>query len=171
MALATLLYTHVRSRGLGEVLAAPTDCILSDHTVVQPDILYVERDRLAIVSRRGIEGAPTLVVEVLSPTTAAVDLGRKRGIYARHGVPWHWIVDPETRVIEGYRLASAATNRWAAWKAATRSPFRPSTICSWIRARSGLDAGDDDAPHGDGEVPYRRPKWNGMDDPSLRVIT
>jgi len=106
MALATLLYTHVRSLGLGEVLAAPTDCILSDHTVVQPDILYVARERLTIISPRGIEGAPTLAVEVLSPTTAVVDLGRKRAIYARHGVPWHWIVDPEARVITAYRLAA-----------------------------------------------------------------
>lgn len=106
MALATLLYTHVRSLGLGEVLAAPTDCILSDHTVVQPDILYVARERLTIISRRGIEGAPTLAVEVLSPTTAAIDLGLKRTIYSRHGVPWHWIVDPEARTIDAYRLVS-----------------------------------------------------------------
>jgi len=54
--LGSRLYEHVRARGLGEVLVAPTDCILSNVTVVQPDILYVATDRQAITSERGIEG-------------------------------------------------------------------------------------------------------------------
>jgi Uma2 family endonuclease len=61
---------YVRSRQLGEVFVAPTDCLLSDVTVVQPDVLYVATDRLSIISERGIEGAATLVVEILSPSTA-----------------------------------------------------------------------------------------------------
>ena len=94
--LGSRLYEHVRARGLGEVLVAPTDCILSNVTVVQPDILYVATDRQAITSERGIEGAPTLVVEVLSPSTARLDRGRKMRLYAEHGVPYYWIVDPES---------------------------------------------------------------------------
>ena len=56
IALGSRLYEHVRSRGLGETFVAPTDCILSDVTVVQPDILYVAADRVSIISERGIEG-------------------------------------------------------------------------------------------------------------------
>jgi Uma2 family endonuclease len=105
IALGSRLYEHVRQRGLGQVFVAPTDCILSDTTVVQPDILYVATDRLPIISERAIEGAPTLVVEVLSPSTTSVDRGLKRAIYAEHGVPCYWIVDPEGQSVEAYALA------------------------------------------------------------------
>ena len=108
IALGSRLYNHVRARGLGEVLPAPTDCILSDITVLQPDLLYVATDRLAIISERGIEGAPTLVIEVLSPSTARLDRDRKMRLYAEHGVPYYWIVDPEARSIEAFALAGAA---------------------------------------------------------------
>lgn len=105
--LITLLNEHVRSRGLGEVFVAPTDCILSNVTVVQPDVLYVAADRVTIISERGIEGAPTLVVEVLSPSTAHLDRGLKMKLYAEHGVSYYWIVNPESRSIEAYALAGA----------------------------------------------------------------
>ena len=108
IALGSRLYDHVRARGLGEVLVAPTDCILSNVTVVQPDILYVATDRQAIASERGFEGAPTLVVEVLSPSTAHLDRDRKMRLYAEHGVPYYWIADPESRSVEAYALTGAA---------------------------------------------------------------
>ena len=108
VALASLLHSHVRSRGLGKMFVAPTDCILSHVTVVQPDVLYVATDRLALISERGIEGAPTLVVEVLSPSTAHLDRDRKMNLYAEHGVPYYWIVDPESRSVEAYTLTGAA---------------------------------------------------------------
>ena len=108
LALGTRLYEHVKARGLGEVFLAPTDCILSNVTVVQPDVLYMATDRLAIISERGIEGAPTLVVEVLLPSTAHLDRDRKMRLYAEHGVPYYWIADPESRSVEAYTLAGAA---------------------------------------------------------------
>lgn len=106
LALAALLHGHVSSRSLGEVLQAPTDCILSRHTVLQPDILFIDRDRQAIVTERAVEGPPTLVVEILSPSTEGIDLGRKRALYAEHGVPWYWIVDPASRTIDALRLST-----------------------------------------------------------------
>jgi Uma2 family endonuclease len=102
------LLQHVRSRGLGKVFVAPTDCILSNVTVVQPDVFYIAADRLTIISERGIEGAPTMVVEVLSPSTAHLDRGRKMTLYAEHGVPYYWIVDPEGRSVEAYTLTGTA---------------------------------------------------------------
>ncbi len=101
-----LLSQHAEARGLGEVLVAPVDCVLSDTTVVQPDIVYVESSRSSLVSARGIEGPPTLVVEVLSPSTAQLDRGTKLQLYARHGVPYYWIVE-----LEGQRVRSLRPGR------------------------------------------------------------
>ena len=109
--LAVALDQHVRARGLGEVLISPIDCILSDITVVEPDIVYVAADRAAIVSARGIEGAPTLAIEVLSPSTAAIDRGVKLQLYARYGVPYYWIVDIAARSIDAYVLEDAGYRR------------------------------------------------------------
>lgn len=108
VALTARLYQHVKSQDLGEVFAAPTDCILSDVTVVQPDVLFVAAERRAIVSERGIEGAPTLAVEVLSPSSSRIDRERKLTLYAQHGVPYYWIADPENRSVEAYTLIGAA---------------------------------------------------------------
>ena len=104
----TALDRHVEARSLGLVLHAPLDVILSDTpgdtTIVQPDIVYLDRERLPALHRRGVEGPPTLVIEILSPTTAATDRSRKRALYARYGVPNFWLVDPDVRVIEAYVL-------------------------------------------------------------------
>lgn len=99
-----LLDPHVRAHGLGELFYAPIDVILSDITIVQPDLVYVEARRLASITSRGIEGPPTLIVQVLSPSTARIDRTTNLQLFARHGVPYYWIVDPEARVIEAYVL-------------------------------------------------------------------
>src|SRR5438105_11771266 len=105
--LSDILRPYVQRHGLGEVLYAPLDCILSADTVVQPDLIHLDRGRAHLVSRRGIEGPPTLVVEIVSPSTRLIDRERKRQIYARHGVPYYWIVDPDQRAIEAYALSDA----------------------------------------------------------------
>ena len=102
--LHVLMAEHVRRHALGEVFLSPIDVILSRITVVQPDLVYVETARLGIVTERALEGAPTLVVEVLSPSTDARDRDVKQALYARHGVPYYWIVDPAARTIQGLRL-------------------------------------------------------------------
>ena len=103
--LHTLMADHVRGHGLGQVYLSPIDVILSRITVLQPDLVYVERARLGIVTERAIEGAPTLVVEVLSPSTNARDRGVKQALYARYGVPFYWIVDPDARTMQALRLS------------------------------------------------------------------
>jgi Uma2 family endonuclease len=77
-------------------------------TIVQPDVLFIATDRLGIISARGIEDAPTLAVEILSPSTTDLDRRRKRELYARHGLPYYWIVDPDARAIEMYGLTRGA---------------------------------------------------------------
>ncbi|MGH7354166.1 MAG: Uma2 family endonuclease [Candidatus Rokuibacteriota bacterium] len=120
------LLAHVESRGAGIVVAAPFDVILSDTTIVEPDIVYVATDRVAQISERGFEGPPTLAVEILSPSTGQIDRQTKMQLYARHGIPWYWIVDPESRVVEVYRLADggyALSRRVTGDEALTAEPL------------------------------------------------
>lgn len=126
-----LLAEHVEQRALGEVFVSPTDCILTDTTVVQPDLLYVDAERAASISRRGIEGPPALVGEVLSPTTTGVDRGVKLQLYARHGVPFYWIVDLDRQRLEAYDLSAGALRLRSVLEAGTSGwlpPFPELTI-------------------------------------------
>lgn len=102
--LLVAIHTHVEERGIGEVFVAPYDVILSDTSVVQPDIVYVAAGRRGAVSDRGIEGPPTLAIEILSPSTIQIDRHTKLQLYARHRVPYYWIVDPDARMVEVYAL-------------------------------------------------------------------
>ncbi len=83
----------------GLAVIAPFDVTLADHSVVQPDVIYVSATRLEIVERR-IEGAPDLLVEVLSPGTSRRDRNEKLKLYAESGVREYWIVDSIERQIE-----------------------------------------------------------------------
>jgi len=88
----------------GRAFVAPMDVVLADHSVVQPDVGYVSRARRSVVRNR-IRGVPDLLVEVLSPTSGLRDRMAKRKLYASTGVPEYWIVDPQTRQIDFFRLA------------------------------------------------------------------
>jgi Uma2 family endonuclease len=105
-----LLHRHVREHGLGEVIYAPCDVVLSKTDVLQPDILFVAADRRSIIGEKYISGPPDLVVEVLSPATADRDTEVKTKIYARFGVKEMWIADPDAKTVavltnsgEGFR--------------------------------------------------------------------
>ena len=91
--ISTPLDIYVKANRLGEMYYAPTDVILSDVNVVQPDILFVSNARSHILVDEGIKGAPDLVIEILSPSTAQLDKVRKRELYARFRVPEYWQVD------------------------------------------------------------------------------
>lgn len=95
-----LIWTFVKENDLGEVFFAPLDVILSEEDVLQPDLLFVARERRGIISERGCEGPPDLVVEILSPATERRDRELKRKVYAKFGVPEYWLVDPEAQSIE-----------------------------------------------------------------------
>jgi Uma2 family endonuclease len=102
--LTVLLAMHVKATGRGEILVSPVDCIMSDITVVQPDLAYVDEARRSLLSERAIEGGPTLAIEVLSPSTSHIDRRTKMALYAKHDVTWYWIVDPRARAIDVHRL-------------------------------------------------------------------
>lgn len=95
------LEEYFELRGRGEVFNAPIDLILTNHDVVQPDLVVIADP--ASVTQRGIEAAPLLVVEVLSPSTAAFDRNVKARRFAALGVAHYWLLDPDARRLECYR--------------------------------------------------------------------
>lgn len=82
----TALTQHVESHVLGKVLFAPLDVVLDDQSVVQPDILFISTMRASILHDAGVQGAPGLCIEILSPDSESLDRVRKLGLYARFGV-------------------------------------------------------------------------------------
>jgi Uma2 family endonuclease len=109
----------------GGVYFAPLDVFLSDSNVLQPDLLFVSGDRLAQIEKNFVRSAPSLVVEVSSPSTRRLDLGRKREIYERFAVQEYWFVDLDHDQVEVYRLEN---DRFAAPVVLTRDDVLESTI-------------------------------------------
>ncbi|MCI0620960.1 MAG: Uma2 family endonuclease [Acidobacteria bacterium] len=106
-ALTRLLFvldSHIQAHSLGELIVAPIDVLLAPTSVVQPDLLFIARERLSIIGEANIQGAPDLVVEVLSPSTEALDRGAKMALYAKYGVPHYWILDASRLRLEIYEL-------------------------------------------------------------------
>ena len=89
---------------LGTVYVAPCDVVLSDINVVQPDLLWISQAREDRLTDANIRGAPDLVIEILSPSTAKRDRVDKPELYGRHGVLEYWIVDPVAETIAVHRL-------------------------------------------------------------------
>jgi Uma2 family endonuclease len=116
------LLADFADRGGGRAFFSPVDVVLADHSIVQPDVIYVTKARSSILRTR-VEGAPDLAVEILSAGTARRDLGAKLQLYAESGVAEYWIVDPTLGTFEflentgeGFRvrLAEGGTYRSAA---------------------------------------------------------
>ena len=97
--LLTEMFAKLSRQSGGLAFCAPMDVILADDTIVQPDLLYVAKNRRDIVKER-IQGAPDLVVEVLSSGTQRRDRLEKMDLYARHGVKEYWIVDPSAKLFD-----------------------------------------------------------------------
>ena len=98
--LGTDLFTFVKQHELGVVVGSPVDVYFSETETYQPDLVFISKDRLDIVTEQKINGAPDLVVEVLSPATGYYDLTKKRRVYEVSGVKEYWIVDPIERTAE-----------------------------------------------------------------------
>lgn len=94
----------VKENDLGMVFAAPFDVYVDETTVVQPDILFIAKDRLNIIGQDNVQGAPDLAVEILSESSAYRDTIQKKMLYARFGVKEYWIVAPKEAMIEVYSL-------------------------------------------------------------------
>jgi Uma2 family endonuclease len=88
---------------VGQVYLSPLDTVFSPWDVVEPDLVFVAADQLEILTEPNIQGAPALVVEILSPSTRRRDLGIKRQLFDRGGVREYWVVDPKARELMVYR--------------------------------------------------------------------
>ncbi len=99
-----ILLNYLREHPIGVIYDAPFDVQLTDLNVYQPDICFIRNEHKSLLTEQGMRGAPDFVVEILSPATSELDLGVKREIYARTGVEELWIIEPDARRIEVYRL-------------------------------------------------------------------
>ncbi len=99
---------YLQQHPKGVVIFAPSDVFLDEVNVFQPDLYYVSNRRRKVIAKGGVEGAPDLVVEILSPSTSRQDRTEKRRVYAQAGVKEMWIVDPKARQIEVHALRKSA---------------------------------------------------------------
>ena len=102
-----ILRAFVSANQLGRVFPSPVDVVLGED-LVEPDVVFVSNERAGIVGRERINGAPDLVVEVLSLSTSVRDLRVKWEIYARSGVSEYWVVNPESETVEVLTLVEGA---------------------------------------------------------------
>lgn len=82
-------------RHLGRVFVARLDVVMSEHDVVEPDLLFVAGDQQSILTEANVQGPPALVIEILSPSTRRRDEGIKRRLFDQKGVREYWLVDPK----------------------------------------------------------------------------
>src|SRR5262249_32800903 len=108
MNIAHLLQGYLDDHPIGEVYVAPLDVYLTEINVFQPDVIYVTKENAAVLTDEGLDGAPDLVVEILSPSNARLDTGPKREVYARTGVKELWVVNPDRKQLQLFRLRENA---------------------------------------------------------------
>jgi Uma2 family endonuclease len=96
---------YVEDNDIGLTYAAAFDVYLTEHDIVQPDILVVLKSNVSRLREVGMEGPPDLVIEIISPSSAGIDRIRKAATYATFGVPEYWIVDPEAETIQVQTLS------------------------------------------------------------------
>ena len=94
---------------LGRAFFAPFDVIFTRWDVVEPDLLVIAGDQLDILMTKNVQGAPAIVVEILSPGTRKVDESIKRRLFDRGGVREYWLIDPELDIVKVYRRAADET--------------------------------------------------------------
>lgn len=126
--LVSILHDFVRSNGLGEVFAGPVDVLFAEGDYLEPDIVFVRDGRSELLTDRGVEGPPDLVVEVTSPATAARDRGIKLARYRLYGVAVYWVVDPEESTVEVWELAQDIDDP---------ATFGPEGTLRWTPAEDG----------------------------------
>lgn len=102
--LFTALNAYIERKSLGKVLFAPYDVYFDTGNIFQPDIIFIANDNLKNIRENGFHGAPDLVIEILSPSTARYDLKDKKKVHERNGVKEYWIADPAKNMAVGFSL-------------------------------------------------------------------
>ena len=104
MRLSKLLSNFVDEKQIGEMFASPIDVFFDDYNNTQPDLLFIKKERSFIVTNNDVEGAPDLIIEILSPSTQRTDKREKYKLYQEFGVQEYWIVDPNNKSIDVFSL-------------------------------------------------------------------
>jgi len=102
--LGFIIRNFVKEHDLGKVYNAPIDVVFSSVNVVQPDIVFISKNRLRIIKEKGIFGAPDWIMEIISPSTDKIDVKLKRDLYECFAVKEYWIIYPDDERIEVYLL-------------------------------------------------------------------
>lgn len=102
--LTILIGLHARQHG-GKMYSSPIELYLDENNVYEPDVLYIKPDGKCEVSEKRLTGAPNLIIEILSPSTAKHDKTTKFDAYQRHGVDEYWIIDPAHDIIDVWTLS------------------------------------------------------------------
>jgi hypothetical protein len=89
---------------VGELRIAPFDVYFSKRNIFQPDIIFITNENLNKVEAKGLVGVPDLVIEILSPGTAHIDIGEKKDVYEQYAVKEYFIVDPATKTVTSFVL-------------------------------------------------------------------
>ena len=104
--LERILEDFVIDNELGEVFDAPCDVVFDNSDIVQPDIFFISKQRLHIINKTNIKGAPDLIIEILSPMSIGRDKIIKKKLYADHKVKEYWVVDPKGKTVQIYGLVN-----------------------------------------------------------------
>jgi Uma2 family endonuclease len=106
---AGLIWSHLQTHPVGRVFTARLDVVFSSHDVVEPDVLYISRERYdEITTLQNVQGAPDLVVEIGSPSTRTRDETIKKHLYEKFRVSEYWIVDPTLETVNVYRHSGSS---------------------------------------------------------------
>lgn len=89
----------LREHPVGEIFDAPCDVVFSGYDIVEPDLVYVAAENKKIITEKNIQGAPDLVVEILSPGTTETDLDLKKKLYEKNQVKEYWVADPDAETV------------------------------------------------------------------------
>jgi Uma2 family endonuclease len=100
----TEIHSYLKENRQGKVFPSPIDVYLNEENAFQPDLVFVSTERSSILREDGIYGTPDLIIEVLSPGTSKSDLTKKKPAYEKAGVKEYWMVDPKTKVAQGFHL-------------------------------------------------------------------
>ena len=105
---------HVSENNLGTVFATPTAVLLTEYSAPQPDLVFLSQEKMDLFDPYwGIKGAPDIMVEIVSPTSYKRDHLLKKELYAEHGIPEYWIVDPSYHAVEVFVLKEGRYERHA----------------------------------------------------------
>ena len=128
--LALRISNHLEQQPVGKLYLAPFDVYLDERNVFQPDLVFIARENYSVLTDAGVEGAPDLIVEILSARTAKLDRTAKKRVYAEAGVKELWLVDPETRSVAIYDLRGDPETPLAVHGPSDRfgSPFFPGLL-------------------------------------------